>query len=256
MADVIEIKKLIDGYYSWLHECSSIKEAKNDWFEVDTPMLDRHNDFLSIYIRKNGEEIELSDGGYIISDLDISGFDVSTSRRKDLIQQIARGFGVRVENGEIKTSATISDFNIKKHMLLQAMLSVNDLFYLISPAAISVFIDEVFKWFSLNNIRMVDNCQFTGKSGFVHHFDCVIPKSEKQPERIIDMINTPNKQNIQNTIFKWLDTKDNRHKDTTLCAILNDTNIKKTSVVEPLTSYGIKAVAWSKIGEFQSYFAA
>ena len=136
------------------------------------------------------------------------------------------------------------------------MLSINDLFYSTSPASISIFIDEVFRWFSLKNIRMVDNCQFTGKSGFLHHFDCVIPKSEKQPERIIDMINTPNKQNIQNTIFKWLDTKDNRHKDTTLCAVLNDVNIKKNSVIEPLTSYGIKVVSWSKIDEFHSFFAA
>lgn len=256
MTDDIEIKKLIDGYYAWLHEQTSVKKAKDDWFEVETPMLDRHNDFLSIYIRKRENEIELTDGGYILDDLEISGFEISTSKRRDLIQQMASGFGARIENSEIKTSATVSDFNIKKHMLIQAMLSINDLFYQSSPSVISVFIDEVFNWFNLKNIRMVDNCQFTGKSGFVHHFDCVIPQSANQSERIIDVINMPNKQNIQNTIFKWLDTKDNRHKDTTLCAVLNDVNINKSSVVEPLTSYGIKALPWSKIDEFQTYLAA
>ncbi|MBO4350703.1 MAG: DUF1828 domain-containing protein [Proteobacteria bacterium] len=256
MTDDIEIKKLIDGYYSWLHENASVKKAKEDWFEIETPMLDRHNDFLSIYIRKLESEIELTDGGYILNDLDISGFDVSTSKRRDLIRQIVAGFGVKVENGEIKTSATVSDFNIKKHMLIQAMLSINDLFYLSSPQSISIFIDEVFNWFNQNHIRMVENCQFVGKSGFTHHFDCVIPKSTEQSERIIDIINIPNKQNIQNTIFKWLDTKDIRHRDTTLCAVLNDVNIKKSSVVEPLSSYGIKTVSWSKINEFQDYFAA
>ncbi len=256
MTDDVVIKKLIDGYYSWLHEQTSVKIAKDDWFEVETPMLDRHNDFLSIYIRKRENEIELTDGGYILDDLEISGFEISTSKRRDLIQQMAAGFGVRIEDGEIRISATVSDFNVKKHMLIQAMLSINDLFYLSSPSVISVFIDEVFNWFNLKNIRMVDNCQFTGKSGFVHHFDCVIPKSANQSERFIDVINMPNKQNIQNTIFKWLDTKDNRHKNTVLCAVLNDVNINKSSVVEPLTSYGIKALPWSRIDEFLNYLAA
>ena len=256
MADIDEIKKLIEGYYSWLQECASVKEVKDDWFEVETPMLDRHNDFLSIYIRKQKDEIELTDRGYIIDDLEISGFDISTPKRRDLIQQIASGFGMKIENGEIRTSAITSNFNIKKHLLIQAMLSINDLFYMSSSSVLTVFLDDVFNWFNGHNIRMVDNCQFTGKSGFVHHFDFVIPKSIKQPERIIDVLNTPSKQNIQTTIFKWMDTKDNRHKDTVLCAVLNDANAKKTSVIEPLTSYGIKAVPWSKIDEFQDYLTA
>ena len=78
MTDDVDIRKLIDGYYSWLHENASVKKAKDDWFEIETPMLDRHNDFLSIYIRKSENEIELTDGGYILNDLDMCGFDVST----------------------------------------------------------------------------------------------------------------------------------------------------------------------------------
>lgn len=41
-------------------------------------------------------------------------------------------------------------------------------------------------------IRYTPKVKFTGKSGYDHLFDFVIPKSRQQPERIIQAINRPN----------------------------------------------------------------
>ncbi len=256
MNDNIEITKLIDDYYSWFRRGVITKPASNGWTEIETPMLDRHNDCLSIYVKISDGNIEITDGGYILNDLDMSGFDIKTAKRKELIQQVANGFGVKVEDGEIKTMANASNFAVRKHMILQSMISINDLFYLSSPTAVSAFFDDVYSWLNQNNVRTVDNFQLTGKSGFIHHFDFIIPRSSKQSERIVDVINTPNKQNIQNTIFKWLDTKDSRRKGFSLFAILNDSGINKTSVIDPLVSYGIRAIPWSKISDYQDMLVA
>ena len=45
--------------------------------------------------------------------------------------------------------------------------------------------------------------KFTGKSGYDHLFDFVIPASKIKPERILRAINRPNRQNVINLVFSW-----------------------------------------------------
>lgn len=55
------IKELIDNYWDWLKDSTTLKEI-NGWSEITTPYLDRHNDFLQIYAS------EEENGGYILTD--------------------------------------------------------------------------------------------------------------------------------------------------------------------------------------------
>jgi hypothetical protein len=75
---------------------------------------------------------------------------------------------------------------MRKHNLLQAMLAVNDLFFLSIQMVASLFYEDVVSWLDTNEIRYTPNVKFTGKSGYDHLFDFVIPKSRRQPERIPD----------------------------------------------------------------------
>ena len=49
----------------------------------------------------------------------------------------------------------------------------------------SLFYEDVVAWLDLHDVRYTPKVKFTGKTGYDHLFDFVIPKSRRQPERIV-----------------------------------------------------------------------
>ena len=182
---------------------------------------------MQIYVIPDGDTLTLSDDGYIIDELQMSGCDVfSSNRRKEILDSILNKFGVKRENEELFVKATLKDFPQKKHFLLQAMLSVNDMFMTTRDNVTSIFIEEVETFLYQHDIRFTDNISFVGKSGFTHNFDFVIPKYKNTPDRVIKAINNPTREKAESLLFSWDDTKENRKSETILYAFLNDTRKK------------------------------
>lgn len=124
---------------------------------------------------------------------------------------------------------------------------MNDLFYLASPMVSSLFYEDVVAWLDENDIRYTPKVKFTGKSGYDHLFDFVIPKSKKQPERILQAINRPSRDEAMITAFAWFDTKEVRPPNSRAYAILNDSEREiPPIVIDALQSYDVKAIPWSK----------
>jgi len=225
--------------------------------EITTPYIDRHNDYIQIYLRQQGEEYVLTDDGYTISDLTQSGCTLDTPRRRALLHSTLNGFGVQLVNDAIEVKATEETFALRKHNLLQAILAVNDLFYVARTNVESFFFEDVALWMDEIGVRYTPNVGFVGHSRFNHQFDFVIPKSRQQPERILKVINNPNKDNAQNTAFAWLDTKDVRPADSIAFAVLNDREHKVSNpVVEALRNYNITPISWSQRNDFSEKLAA
>ena len=128
----MNLENLTDQYFSWLRSKTTTKQI-DGWTEITTPYIDRHNDYIQIYVRKHNEEWILTDAGETLSDLALSGCTLETPRRKALLQTTLNGFGMYIENGAITVKSTDSQYPLRKHSLVQAMLSVNDLFYLARP---------------------------------------------------------------------------------------------------------------------------
>lgn len=59
-----EIKSLIFQYTEWLRSKTALRQV-DDWVEITTPYLDRHNDYLQIYAQKQNGSYILTDDGYI-----------------------------------------------------------------------------------------------------------------------------------------------------------------------------------------------
>jgi len=243
---ITEVNKLLNSYYSWLKENTVLKQI-DEYVEITTPYLDRHNDFLQIYVKKEGPNFLLSDGGYIISDLMSSGCSFDSPKRKELLKITLNGFAVNNEGNTLFTISDSKSFSLKKHNLIQAMLAVNDLFYTSRPYIASLFIEDVAKWLDSNNIRFIQNLKFTGKTGFDFSFHFAIPKSSKQPERILQAISYPSKVSVENFILSWIDTREARPKDSKAFALLNDQELEiKPNIYEALVNYEIKATTWSE----------
>lgn len=77
----------------------------------------------------------------------------------------------------------------------------------------------------------------------------MIPKSRKEPERIIQAINRPARDTAQIVAFSWLDTREIRAPDSRAYAILNDSEKDvPPAVVDALQNYEVKPVLWSRRG--------
>jgi hypothetical protein len=157
------------------------------------------------------------------------------------------GFGVQMEGKALQVRASADNFALRKHNLVQSMLAVNDMFYLAMPMVASLFYEDVVAWLDLNEIRYTPKVKFTGKTGYDHLFDFVIPKSRRQPERIIHTINRPDRGAAEALVLSWIDTKEVRLPDSRAYALLNDSeqSVSQT-VIDALKNYEVHPVPWSE----------
>jgi len=251
-----EMQTLLERYRAWLKDKTILRQV-NDWVEITTPYLDRHNDYLQIYAQRSNGGYILTDDGYVLQDLLSSGCALDSAKRQALLKMTLSGFGVRLEDGRLEVKASPDNFALRKHNLVQAMLTVNDLFFVASPVVISLFYEDVLAWLDLHEIRYTPRVKFTGKSGIDHLFDFVIPKSRARPERILRTVNRPNKTTAEVLVFSWIDTREVRPPESQAYAFLNDTEQPPpTKVVDALRSYDVQTILWSKREEARGELAA
>ena len=251
-----EVRDLLDQYHDWLRDKTSLREL-NDWVEITTPYMDRHNDLLQIYARRAGDGFVLTDDGYILDDLEQSGYRLEGSRRMGLLALTLNGFGVQRVEKELQVRVNSDNFARRKHNLLQAMLAVNDLFYLAQPRVANLFYEEVVNWLDVSQVRYITNAKFTGTSGYDHLFQFCIPKSTKKPERLLRTINRPTREQAHLTAFSWIDIKEVRPEGARIYAILNDFQKNVPSnVMEAMRSYEINPILWSDRDQMREELAA
>jgi hypothetical protein len=247
MSTVQEIEQLLGEYRAWLKDKTAVREVNGAWVEITTPYLDRHNDALQIYARREDSGYVLTDDSYTVHDLEASGCNLNTEKRRDLLKMTLNGFGVKLNAAALEVHATPDNFPLRKHSLIQAMLAVNDLFFLAKPVVESLFHEDVVAWLEANDIRYTPKVKFTGTSGFDHLFDFVVPKSRKQPERILQAINRPTRETAQSFILAWIDTRQVRLADSKAYAILNDSEQPiSNDVLDAFRNYQIQPVPFGQ----------
>lgn len=249
-------ENLVQSYLTWLKAKITVKDV-GGVVEITTPFLDRHNDRLQIFVKSDGTDLLLSDGGYICSDLTLSGVDLQSDRRQSILHGILNGFGVRLDGESLTTKATVSSFPQRKHALIQAMLTVNDMFMTARSAVVSLFVDEVQEFLRMLEVRYVSSIHLIGKSGFSHRFSFVIPASRSSPERLLEPVNAPDRNRIESLLFSWNDTREMREPDSVLYALLNDSERNVTpAVFGALEEYGVRPLLWSHRHQFTQELTA
>lgn len=241
-----DIQRLMSDYNAWLHANNNLREV-GDWVEITTPFIDRNNDQIQIFAKRENGHFRLSDDGYTIRDLESSGCNLNTPKRQELLNLTLNGFGIKQDRDELYVYAANDNFPLRKHNLVQAMLAVNDLFYLAEPVIRTLFYEHVVAWLDDNDVRYTPKAKFTGQSGYDHLFDFVVPKSRNAPERIISAINRPNRSHAESFLLSWTDTQKVRSPDSSAYAFLNDEGQTVPSAVsEAFDAYKIRPVLWSQ----------
>lgn len=241
-----DCEHLAQEYAKWLtHDITA--EMVGSVCVVSVPFLDRHRDFLQVCIVETDEGLVITDDGYTIRDLHISGLDLDTPRRQEALDEILNSFGVLNRENELTVIASGNDLPRRKHDLVQAMLAVGNLIHLAQPTVVSVFKEDIHRYLSLKEVPFSIDIRLQGESGLNHGFDFVIGSVGNHPEQYLRAINVPNRENIVELIFSWQDVKDSRPPGTQVYAILND-EVRQTSrsLLDALDTYKIDSIPWSE----------
>ncbi len=252
--NTFECQQLAQEYGNWLRQQVKIS-AVGDVCVITSPFVDRHHDFLQIYVQRTESGLRLSDDGYVIRDLRISGLEIDTERRIEILKQLVRSFGIKLEGDELIAEASERDFAQKKHDLLQTMLAVGELIHLAQPTVVAVFKEDVEKYLGQRRIRFVADVKLTGQSGLNNSFDFVIAASEKKPERYVKAISMPSREHMVELMFSWHDIRPERAANAKAYAMINDQE-RKPSIdhVRALENYGIEPILWTAREEKVSVF--
>ena len=241
---MISGKDLVDSYLKWFREEITFSPV-NGYTQITTPFLDTHNDMIQIYVKQNGKKLILTDDGWTIHDLEALGCDLTSKKRKELLDGIVNRLGVTRQGDELVAIAGPSNFPQKKHSLIQAIISVSDMMMVSNTRVASLFLDDVSNFLNNHKIWVSRDVQLGGRSGFSHKFDFLLPHTDRRPETMIQAINNPNKQSVEYTLFGWSDTQAQRGENSQLVVFLNDQGkTVSTSVVSAFNEYGIDAYPW------------
>jgi len=239
-----EAKSLIGTYVKWLQEKTSLTDVSG-FCEITTPFLDRHNDAVVIYMERRGLEIVLSDDGYTLADLSMTGVEMTPNRRS-ILDVVLNGFGVSYNDGELAVATSVEDFPRRKHDLVQAILTVNDMFMTGRETVRSLFLEEVEAFLRKREVHFSRAVSFKGASGMDHTFDFLVPPSPMQPERLIQAVARPEKQSIiTKVLFPFTDVKDRRPTKVKLYAFLNDQEKIPSDLLSYVRNCGADPVVWS-----------
>jgi hypothetical protein len=254
----MDCQQVISEYLKWIKNNTVVKTVEEGKVcLISTPFLDRHNDHLDIYLLKTKDNLKLTDNGYTLADLKMSGFEINTPKREGILRTALNGFGVKINgNDELYVDATSQNIGQKKHYLLQAILAVNDMFNLAQETVYSLFKEDVELYFKSNGIIFSKDIKLTGKSGFDHNIDFLIPASQNKPERLIKAINTAKKDSVLSSIMAFNDISQTRETPTRNFVLYNDVEKEVSKdVISALDNYGVKHIPWSKKEECLTEFS-
>ncbi len=245
----------VTSYLAWLKSQFSGRET-GAYTEITTPFLDRHNDQIQLYALPTTDGWSLTDAGETLSDLEMSGVRFESPKRRALLQEVLQGFGVTLKDGELTVTADRQSRPQQMNNLIQAMLSVNDLFCLAQPTVYQFFTEDVTHWLDEKAIRFSPQVSFAGKSTFTHHYDFLIPKSRQSPERLLKVMNSPSRDYAKQVAFSWIDTRGTRPAASECFVLLNDAEGIPGGVLTSLQQYDLIPVPWKAREQFTARLAA
>lgn len=240
--------RYVDNYYKWLKDNTFTIPLENGYHRLQFPFLNHNNDYIELFAKENSDgSYMLTDDGATISDLRLSGLTF-TDKRKHILNDLLFSFGVtKDEDMALSITAVKEEFPQKKHMLIQCIAKVSDMFMLNSSNVKSLFTEDVSAYLDAHAIRYISDVTFTGRSSFQTQFDYAIPKSNASPERLVKAINSLDRTSSKVLIFGWADTRVVRNKDTKLYTFINDTDREiNETLIAGLRNYDIIPIKWTQ----------
>lgn len=244
-------KSIIKEYVDWIKMNSFTRQVDDgNYCVITTPFLDRHNDHIDIYVSKNTEGgYLLTDDGETIADLESTGVFINTQKRRQILDLTLKGFGVDTDGDDLYVIAKDNnELPKKKQALIQAILSVNDMYMMSQENVSSFFKEDVFNFLNAQQASFVPNVKVTGKTGYDHVIDFILPRSNRNPERLIKVIDKVTRNQVSSTIFAHIDVSSAGTREGSKWIVMyNNEHANLSDEAEKaFKQYGIGYVSWEE----------
>lgn len=243
----------VDNYLKWLKENMKQTVISSNLVELTTPFLDRHNDYTQIYLEEQSDQsYVISDRGYTVTDLKLSGVDMTTDKRSAIFQQILNRLGIQfdVQSDVLYLKCSRNRIPEAQHTLLQGMLDINDMFYLNTETVVNLFYSDVKEFFQANSIYFSEDMEIRGRSGLSHSFPFFIQNNKTHPDRFVRLSNRFTRSEAERFMFAWEDVAQIRNakgKSSSLIILINDTKKINEELLANVIQYdsNIIPLPWS-----------
>lgn len=105
-------------------------DSDDEGCTITMPYMDRHRNFIQVYIAETASGLILSDYGDTISDLRICGLSIDNDRRRQALNEQLNLFGIELEGEELRMSSTWDDLPLILREFTQGMLAIGDLIHM------------------------------------------------------------------------------------------------------------------------------
>lgn len=253
----------IKNYLQWLETNMRQENIGPNIVEITTPFLDRHNDYTQIYLEElSDQSFIVSDKGYTVTDLKLSGVDMSTDKRSAIFQQILNRLGIEFDTQTETLFIKCKQNRIPEvqHTLLQGMLDINDMFYLNTETVANLFYSDVKEFFTSNSIYFTEDMEIRGRSGLPHSYPFFLQNNKTHPDRFVRLSNRFTRGEAERHMFAWEDVAKKRNisgKMSSLIILINDTKKVNEELLSNITQYdsSIVPLLWSTRKENMQLFA-
>ncbi len=246
----IENVSIIDDYVSWLRQNMSEHVLKKGIAEITVPFLNHLNDHLQFYVVKNPNgTYTLNDDGQTILELTLQGVNVENKRRKEQIQYICRTRGVNLSEDKniLEINSTYSQLPQAKHMLIQTMMAVSNMYMLSRSNVQSLFVEDVSEFLDKHGVIYSRDLQIVGVSGYTNHIDFVIPKNQNRQEILLNVIGRIDVQSSKILLFSLNEIKAVRKTPFDYYLFFDDIHGTATDTsMEAYRNYGVEILKWSE----------
>lgn len=258
MADLDTITGFLDGYLAFLKEKSSEIRISENVSKISLPFLDSLNDCTEIYIINENDKYIITDDGETLTNLKFNGVEINSPSRQRIFEQILFNYGVKLNNNNsLYIEAIIDNLYLKKHMFLQCIAKINDMYVLSRNNVQNIFIEDVKNFLEKNKIPNVPDYKIIGKSGLTSNYDFVIPKSDNKPMTLLRVVNKIDRDKVKSIVFDWTDSISAVQDQRQLFVVYNDTEIQtREENVNALKAYGVECIAWTQNQQLKNCLTA
>lgn len=240
----------LDYYVAWLRENSSEQVVDDGWVSLTVPFLDRHNDYLQVFVRRDSEGYHITDDGQTFNDLKHIGCDLTGSpRRREIAERILRLRGLDphlVQEQAITSVAINGDFPGKLHHVFLSMLALDGLAHVTRPNIVTSFKDDVTKWLTKRHLPFTRPAKYAGSRSTEHVFDYRLDGQRGSPDRILQAIPDPDKVHVQSFVYEVNDTRAALGDESLeFWAVVNDESRLNKKSKEALMGNGVRYFGWS-----------
>lgn len=218
------------------------------------PLFDHKGDQLSVYIEKNDDDYFITDDGYFITNLLISGINLK-GKRQEAIEHLCGMNNIRLLDTELQMQTTRECLAQDLHTFGQVLLQIDDMYLTAKNRVTSFFLDDVKQLFDDNDVPYVSSIEIRGRSGLNQAIQFCFSRNRNHPERLCLTVNNATREKAMNSAFIWEDIKSNRDQGAEFVVIFNDENKVFPEFNSVLNKYGVKSFKFSELSANLSYFS-